>query len=86
MTDSLSLIDSAKKLQAMGPKNVIIKKGEHGAILFCDKNLKNMGLCLSQMESLGASGVLPLNASRRVSMTQESFSPYILILVPIVPN
>ena len=34
LTGSLSLIDSAYKIQAMGPKNVIIKKGEHGAILF----------------------------------------------------
>ena len=34
LTDSLSIIDSAKKLQAMGPKNVIIKKGEHGSMLF----------------------------------------------------
>jgi fructose-1-phosphate kinase PfkB-like protein len=39
LTDSLSLIDSANKLQAMGPKNVIIKKGEHGAILFSDKKI-----------------------------------------------
>ena len=35
----MSLIESACKLQAMGPKNVIIKKGEHGAILFSDKKI-----------------------------------------------
>ncbi|MDL1914168.1 MAG: sugar kinase [Bergeyella sp.] len=29
-----SLIKAAKKIHAMGPKYVIIKKGEHGAILF----------------------------------------------------
>ena len=39
LTDSMSLIESACKLQAMGPKNVIIKKGEHGAILFSDKKI-----------------------------------------------
>ena len=39
LTNSQSTIDSAYKLQAMGPKNVIIKKGEHGAILFCDKKI-----------------------------------------------
>ena len=39
MTGSLSLIDSAYKIQAMGPKNVIIKKGEHGAVLFSDKKI-----------------------------------------------
>ena len=39
LTDSMSQIESACKLQAMGPKNVIIKKGEHGAILFCDKKI-----------------------------------------------
>jgi len=29
-----SLVKAAKKIQAMGPKYVIIKKGEHGALLF----------------------------------------------------
>lgn len=29
-----SIVKAAKKIQAMGPKYVIIKKGEHGALLF----------------------------------------------------
>jgi sugar/nucleoside kinase (ribokinase family) len=29
-----SLVKAAKKIQAMGPKYIIIKKGEHGALLF----------------------------------------------------
>ena len=31
-----NLIKAARKIQAMGPGNVIIKKGEHGALLFHD--------------------------------------------------
>ena len=49
-------------------------------------NPKNLGWCLSQIEGLGPSGVLPLNASRRVSMSKESFSPYSPILVPIMKH
>ena len=44
------------------------------------------GWCLSKTKGLGPSGVLPLNAPRRVSMDEESFSPYTLFLVPIVKN
>ena len=33
ITGAYSLVDAAKKIQAMGPKYVIIKKGEHGALL-----------------------------------------------------
>ena len=29
-----SLVNAAKKIHAMGPKYVVIKKGEHGALLF----------------------------------------------------
>ena len=29
-----SIVKAAKKIQAMGPKCVIVKKGEHGALLF----------------------------------------------------
>ena len=29
-----SIVKAAKKIQAMGPKHLIIKKGEHGALLF----------------------------------------------------
>ena len=39
------------------------------------KKRKKLGWCISQTEGLGPSGVLPLNASRRVSMDEESFSP-----------
>jgi len=31
-----SLVKAAKKILSMGPKYLIIKKGEHGALLFCD--------------------------------------------------
>lgn len=34
MTGEYSLVTAAKKIQAMGPKYVVIKKGEHGALLF----------------------------------------------------
>ena len=34
LTGELSIIKAAKALQALGPKTVIIKKGEHGALLF----------------------------------------------------
>ena len=34
LTGKLSIIKAAKALQEMGPKTVIIKKGEHGALLF----------------------------------------------------
>ena len=34
LTGQLSVIKAAKALQALGPKTVIIKKGEHGALLF----------------------------------------------------
>ena len=34
ITGTYSLVEAAHKLQAMGPNYVIIKKGEHGALLF----------------------------------------------------
>ncbi|MGO8674145.1 MAG: PfkB family carbohydrate kinase [Capsulimonadaceae bacterium] len=34
LTGHLSVVKAAKALQALGPKTVIIKKGEHGALLF----------------------------------------------------
>lgn len=34
MTDEYSLVKAAAKIQEMGPKYVVIKKGEHGALLF----------------------------------------------------
>ncbi len=34
-----NLIKSARKIQEMGPKTVIIKKGEHGALLFYEDKL-----------------------------------------------
>ena len=33
------MIKAAKKIFAMGPENVIIKKGEHGALLFSKGNI-----------------------------------------------
>tara|TARA_B100000700_G_scaffold326438_1_gene437971 strand:+ start:112 stop:1026 length:915 start_codon:yes stop_codon:yes gene_type:complete len=34
LSEEYSLVKAAKKILKMGPKNVIIKKGEHGALLF----------------------------------------------------
>jgi sugar/nucleoside kinase (ribokinase family) len=34
-----NLIKAAKKIQEIGPKTLIIKKGEHGALLFCENDL-----------------------------------------------
>ena len=34
LTEKHSLVEAAKVIQDMGPKYVIIKKGEHGALLF----------------------------------------------------
>lgn len=39
LSGEYSLIDAAKKISAMGPKHVIIKKGEHGALLFSDNKI-----------------------------------------------
>ncbi|MEN8123034.1 MAG: PfkB family carbohydrate kinase [Bacteroidota bacterium] len=36
LSGEYSLIKAARKIQSMGPKFVIIKKGEHGALLFND--------------------------------------------------
>jgi sugar/nucleoside kinase (ribokinase family) len=34
-----SLVKAAKIIHAMGPKYLVIKKGEHGALLFCDEDV-----------------------------------------------
>ncbi|UMB59361.1 PfkB family carbohydrate kinase [Lutibacter sp. A80] len=39
LSGEYSLVKAAKKIQEMGPKYVIIKKGEHGALLFNDDNV-----------------------------------------------
>lgn len=39
MSKEYSLVKAAKKIMEMGPKTLIIKKGEHGALLFQDKNV-----------------------------------------------
>ena len=39
LTGEYSLIKAAKKIFSMGPENVIIKKGEHGALLFTKGNM-----------------------------------------------
>ena len=39
LTGEYSLIKAAKKIFSMGPENVIIKKGEHGALLFSKGNM-----------------------------------------------
>jgi len=39
MTNEYSLVKAAKKILEMGPHTLIIKKGEHGALLFHEKNV-----------------------------------------------
>ncbi|MDF0707051.1 PfkB family carbohydrate kinase [Flagellimonas okinawensis] len=39
MTSEYSLVKAAAKIQEMGPKYVVIKKGEHGALLFHKDNI-----------------------------------------------
>jgi sugar/nucleoside kinase (ribokinase family) len=39
LSKEYSLVKAAKKILAMGPKYLIIKKGEHGALLFNDKEV-----------------------------------------------
>ncbi len=39
LTNEYSLVKAAKKILTMGPKYLVIKKGEHGALLFNDKNV-----------------------------------------------
>ena len=39
MTNEYSLVKAAAKIEAMGPKYVVIKKGEHGALLFHKDNI-----------------------------------------------
>ena len=39
LTKEYALVKAAKKINAMGPKYVIIKKGEHGALLFHNEKI-----------------------------------------------
>lgn len=39
LTGEYSLVKAAAKIQTMGPEYVVIKKGEHGALLFHDENI-----------------------------------------------
>ena len=39
LADTPSLVKAARDIRAMGPRTVIIKKGEHGALLFCDDDV-----------------------------------------------
>jgi len=39
LSGEYSLVVAARKIQEMGPKYVVIKKGEHGALLFNDDNV-----------------------------------------------
>lgn len=39
LTGEHSLVSAAKKIHAMGPQYVVIKKGEHGALLFNNENM-----------------------------------------------
>lgn len=39
LSEEVSLVKAAKKIMAMGPKFLIIKKGEHGALLFHENHV-----------------------------------------------
>src|SRR5438045_5717249 len=39
LTNEFSIVKAARKILKMGPKYLIIKKGEHGALLFHDKHV-----------------------------------------------
>lgn len=39
LSDEYSLVKAARKIRKMGPKYLIIKKGEHGALLFGDEEI-----------------------------------------------
>ena len=39
LSGEYSLVKAAQKIQKMGPKHVVIKKGEHGALLFNGENV-----------------------------------------------
>ncbi len=39
LSGEYSLVKAARKIMGMGPKNLIIKKGEHGALLFGDTQI-----------------------------------------------
>lgn len=39
LSGEYSLVNAAKKIYTMGPKYVVIKKGEHGALLFNEDNM-----------------------------------------------
>jgi len=39
LSGEYSLVAAARKIHAMGPKYVVIKKGEHGALLFNDESI-----------------------------------------------
>ncbi|MFD0977333.1 PfkB family carbohydrate kinase [Salinimicrobium gaetbulicola] len=39
LTNEYSLVKAARKIAEMGPKYVVIKKGEHGALLFHDEKI-----------------------------------------------
>lgn len=39
LTNEYSLVKAAKAIQKMGPKYIVIKKGEHGALLFNEDNV-----------------------------------------------
>jgi len=39
LTNEYSLVKAAEEIQKMGPKFVVIKKGEHGALLFNEENV-----------------------------------------------
>lgn len=39
LTGTVNLTKAASELHGMGPKYVIVKKGEHGAVMYCDESM-----------------------------------------------
>ena len=49
LSGEYSLVNAAKKIHEMGPKYVVIKKGEHGALLFNEgKHVLCTGFAISR--------------------------------------
>lgn len=69
LSGEFSLVKAAKKILEMGPKFLVIKKGEHGALLFHENQVSLRRLCLWRKFLIlqervillpeGSSGILP---------------------------
>ena len=71
--DTPNLIKAGKSALKLGPKYVVIKKGEHGALLFSKENIFQLGYPLEEVrDPTGAGdsfagGLIGYLSSKRVS-------------------